>query len=149
MHAFFTTEILNNWMWVATNYHVTLSQSDRQGLQASSSMDENDNVKLPSATRQINVSRVDRTMKSPAGTATRKKKSSIKEQLKSVLWFWNIWAQDNADAVVLAYHHHWQPTMCPWRYQKYHIQFQFYEQQARPNRYQTDVWFISLAMKIS
>ena len=72
---------------MATNYHVTLSQSDRQGLQASSSMDENDNVKLPSATRQINVSRVDRTMKSPAATATRKKKDSIKEQQKSVLWF--------------------------------------------------------------
>ena len=72
---------------MATNYHVTLSQSDRQGLQTSSSMDENDNVKLPSATRQINVSRVDRTMKSPAATATRKKKDSIKEQQKSVLWF--------------------------------------------------------------
>ena len=74
MHAFLTTEILNNGMWVSTNCHVTFSQSHRQGLQASGRMDENDKVKVPSATRQINVSRVDRTMKSPAGTATRKKK---------------------------------------------------------------------------
>lgn len=104
----------------------------------------------PLATRQINVGRVDRTMKSPAATATRKKKDSIKGATEisfMVLEHFSIgqcWCSGASVLPPLTADH------VPLMISMYHIQVQFYEHQTRPNSYRTDIWFaISFVMKIT